>query len=216
MRRPGIWRLRMSHLWPPTRRLQSPAAAFVPSSRPHTACRGHARRDCRGCGDADRELPARHDRVDRIHHHLAARRGLRRAAARLRKSATRQPDRDDRLGTRRGRAARYTRRADRDSDGCRDPDNSQRLVVAPAWEADPGGACPLTTGRGPPSATPRQEDGRHRATTSRMGRRGQPPPLSTAPEAIYSTSGTGRLSVDSAALAQEQKQSGRSWLGEKR
>jgi AI-2E family transporter len=70
----------------PRRPLRATARVRCRILRPDTPRRGYARRDHCGIGHGDGELPPRHYRVGRIHHRLAALRGLRRPAARLRAS----------------------------------------------------------------------------------------------------------------------------------
>jgi hypothetical protein len=96
--------------------------------RPDSARRSHARRDRGVVRDSDGGLPDGDDRLDRVHHRLAAVRGLRRAAARLREGAAGQPDRDDRLRPRRRFAAWDPRRAARHTHRRGDPDRAARLV----------------------------------------------------------------------------------------
>ena len=96
--------------------------------RPDPARRSDAGRDRRVVRDADGGLSDGDDRLDRVHHRLAALRGLRRAATRLRQGAARQSDRDDRLRPRRRFAAWDPRRAARDTHRRGDPDRAARLV----------------------------------------------------------------------------------------
>ena len=69
-----------------------------------------------------------------VHHRLAAVRGLRRPAVRLREGAPGQSDRHDRLGAGRRVSSRHPRCAAGDSDRGGDPDRAARLVGQPGEE----------------------------------------------------------------------------------
>jgi hypothetical protein len=83
----------------------------------------------RGAGHGPGELPYRPDRLDRVHHRVAAVRGLRGATARLRPSGEREAARDDRQPARGRRATGDLRGPAGDPQRGGDPDHPPRMAV---------------------------------------------------------------------------------------
>ena len=111
--------------------------------RLHTARRRHHRRS-RGAGHRPRELPDCDDRLDRVHHRVAAARGLRGATARVRQSGERESARDDHQPARGRRAAGDPRGPAGHPERDGDPDHprgewwSAKGLKAPELSADEG------------------------------------------------------------------------------